>query len=38
MSVCLSVGYNREPYRNGQTDEGAVWVVDLGELEESCIR
>jgi len=30
LSVHVSVGHNREPYRNGWTDRGAVWGVDSG--------
>ena len=28
MSVCMTVGHNRESYKNGWTDRRAVWSVD----------
>jgi len=36
-SVCLSVGHNRVPYKNGCTDQGGVWNMDSYRAEEPCI-
>ena len=36
--VCLSVGHNREPRKNGWTDWDAFWAVDSGGLKEPSIR
>jgi len=30
LTVCVYVGHNPEPCRNGWTDRDAVWVVDAG--------
>jgi len=35
-SVCLSVGHNREQYKNDRTDRGAVWDMDSGGQKEPC--
>jgi len=37
-SVSSSVCNDREPYKNGWTDQGAVWDVDSGGLKELCTR
>ena len=38
LSVCLSVGHNSEPCKNGWTDWDAVWNEDSGRPEEPCTR
>jgi len=40
LYVCLSVsaGHNCEPWRNGGTDCSVIWHMDLGGLEEPCVR
>jgi len=38
VCVCLSVGYNRKPYKNGWTDRDAVWVMDPGGPKKPCDR
>jgi len=32
----VSVGYNREPYRSGQTGQGAIWDIDSDGPKEPC--
>jgi len=36
--VCVSVGHNHEQHKNGRTNRGAIWGVDLGGSKEQCIR
>jgi len=36
--VCRSVYHTSEPCKNGQTNQDAVWVEDLGGPREPCIR
>jgi len=38
LSVCLSVCYDCEPCKDGQTDRDSVWVVDSGGPKEPRIR
>jgi len=35
--VCLSVDHNREFYKNGLTDRGAIWDMDSGGSKEPCL-
>ena len=37
-SVCLCVGRNREPSKNGWTDWDTIWDEDLHVPKEPCIR
>ena len=37
VSVCVSIGYNHELYKNSSTDRDAVWGVDSGGPPKSCI-
>jgi len=37
-SVGLSVWHSNEPYKNGWTDQDAVWVDDAGGPGEPCIN
>ena len=37
-SMCLSVGHNCEPCKNGWTDPDTVWVVVCDETKEPCIK
>jgi len=30
LPMCLSVGHNHEPHKNGRTDRCAVWDMDSG--------
>jgi len=36
--VCQSVCHTSEPRKNGWTDRDAIWVENLGEPREPCIR
>jgi len=36
--VCRSVCHTSEPFKNGWTDQDAIWVEDLGGPREPCIR
>jgi len=38
MSVCLSVCHTSDPWKNGCTDQDAVWVGDSGGPKEPRIR
>ena len=38
LSLCLSVGHNCEPCKNGITDRDAVWGVDSGGPKEPRIK
>jgi len=33
----VSVGHNREPYKNGGTDRSAVWDVDSGRPMQGTV-
>jgi len=37
MSVCLSVGREHEPYKNGLTDRNVVGDVDSDGPKEPCV-
>jgi len=36
--VCRSVCHTNEPCKKGCTEQDTVWVEDLGESKEPCIR
>jgi len=38
LSVCRLVCHDSEPYKNGWTDQDAVWDVNSGSSKEPCIR
>jgi len=38
VSVCMSVGHKREPYKNSRTNRHVVWVVDAGGSKGPRIR
>jgi len=38
LQVSVSVGHNREHYKNDQTDPGTVLDMNSGEPKEPCIK
>jgi len=38
LQVSVSVGHNREHYKNDQTDPGTILDMNSGEPKEPCIK